>query len=112
MRWILVALLGLFVPAAGGAQPPPGLQQAQREGAVVVYAATDRRVVQPLIDDFETLHPGVRVEYHDMNSADLYQRMLAEAAEGETRADVVWSSAMDLQVKLVNDGPVTFVLDL
>ena len=104
MRWILVALLGLCALAARGAEPPPGLQQAQREGVVVVYAATDRRVVQPLIDDFEALHPGVRVEYHDMNSADLYQRVLAEAAAGDIRADVLWSSAMDLQVKLVNDG--------
>jgi iron(III) transport system substrate-binding protein len=104
MRWILVALFALCVLAAPGAEPPPGLQRAQREGVVVVYAATDRRVVQPLIDDFEAQHPGVRVDYHDMNSADLYQRVLAEAAEGDSRADVVWSSAMDLQVKLVNDG--------
>ena len=104
MRWILIALLGLCSLGARGADPHPGLQQAQREGVVVVFGATDRRVVQPLIDDFEALHPGVRVDYQDMNSADLYRQFAADAARGEIRADVVWSSAMDLQVKLVNDG--------
>lgn len=82
---------------------PVRLASAVREAKVVVYAATDQDVVQPLIDDFEALHPGVRVEYHDMNSNELYRRFVAELAEGGN-ADVVWSSSMDLQVKLVNDG--------
>ena len=76
---------------------------AEREGMVVIYAATDQRVVQPLLDDFALLYPGVRVEYHDMSSVDLYRQFLAEARTGGV-ADLVWSSAMDLQVKLVNDG--------
>jgi iron(III) transport system substrate-binding protein len=70
---------------------------------VVVYAATDRRAVEPLIEDFERLNPGLKVDYHDLDSAALYQRFLTESAAGGG-ADVVWSSAMDLQVKLVNDG--------
>lgn len=82
---------------------PARLASAVREARVVIYAATDQEVIQPLIDDFEALHPGVRVEYHDMNSNELYQRFVAEAADGG-KADVVWSSSMDLQVKLVNDG--------
>jgi iron(III) transport system substrate-binding protein len=80
------------------------LEQARREGVVVVYAATDLDVVKPVVDDFEALHPGIRVEYHDMHSAELYARVMDEAGRGALAADVVWSSAMDLQVKLVNDG--------
>ncbi|MBE0620727.1 MAG: ABC transporter substrate-binding protein [Burkholderiales bacterium] len=70
---------------------------------VVVYASTDLQVVKPLIADFEMLYPEVKVDYHELNSTELYARFLREAGT-ESRADVVWSSAMDLQMKLVNDG--------
>lgn len=72
-------------------------------GTVVVYAAADFQVVEPLIVDFEQTHPQIKVEYHDLQTTDLYRRFLAEAGEN-SKADVVWSSAMDLQMKLVNDG--------
>lgn len=101
MRWMLAMPIVL---ALGVALTPAAAAQASPDSKVVVYAATDQRVVQPLIDDFEARHPGIRVEYHDMNSADLYRRILDEAAQGRLQADIVWSSAMDLQVKLVNDG--------
>ena len=70
---------------------------------MVLYAATDRQVVEPLLKDFETAHPGIKVDYHDLNSGELYQRFLAELGS-EQQADVLWSSAMNLQFKLVNDG--------
>lgn len=76
---------------------------AQREGQVIVHAATDERIARPLIRDFEQRYPGVRVHYEDLNSGELSRRFVAEAARGE-QADIVWSSAMDMQVKLVNDG--------
>ena len=103
---LLIALaLAMFaaVPPAR-AQSSADLQvAAAREGVVVIYAATDESVARELLRDFTRLYPGVRVEYHDMNSVELYRRFLAEQKEGG-RADVLWSSAMDLQVKLVNDG--------
>ena len=72
-------------------------------GTMVLYAATDRQVVEPLIDDFEALHPEIKVIYHDLNSGELYERFLNELGS-EQQADVLWSSAMNLQFKLVNDG--------
>lgn len=75
-------------------------------GTVVVYAVADLQVVKPLIADFEQMHPDIKVEYHDLQSTDLYERFLTEAGAG-SKADVVWSSAMDLQMKLVNDGHAT-----
>ena len=77
---------------------------ARKEGKVIVYGATDTNAVNPLIKDFEALYPGVRVEYNDMNTTELYNRVVSEKAAGGTSADVLWSSAMDLQIKLVNDG--------
>jgi iron(III) transport system substrate-binding protein len=80
------------------------LAQARAEGAVVVYGTTDLAAAQPLIRDFEALHPGINVDYRELDSAECHRRFSKEYAEGTATADVVWSSAMDLQVKLVNDG--------
>jgi iron(III) transport system substrate-binding protein len=80
------------------------VEAAKKEGKVVVYATTDAVAANPLIKDFETLYPGIKVEYSDLNSTELYNRFIAEAAANNGTADVLWSSAMDLQVKLVADG--------
>ncbi len=77
---------------------------ARRSGAaqeVNVWSTTDRPIAQPLIEDFERRHPGLRVDYLQLGSLELAARF--ESEEGRA-ADVLWSSAMDLQVKLVNDG--------
>ena len=70
---------------------------------VVIYAAADLQVIKPLIDDFEAAHADIKVEYHDLQTTEVYRRFLDEIRTG-SKADVVSSSAMDLQMKLVNDG--------
>jgi iron(III) transport system substrate-binding protein len=77
---------------------------AHKEGKVVIYGATDTAAAAPLNRAFEALYPGVKVEYRDMDSTDMHRRFLAEKAGRQPGADVLWSSAMDLQFKLVNDG--------
>jgi iron(III) transport system substrate-binding protein len=77
---------------------------AKKEGKLVVYAATDTKAAEPLIKDFNAMYPDVKVEYNDMNSTEIYNRYISEVAAGGATADVLWSSAMDLQIKLVNDG--------
>jgi iron(III) transport system substrate-binding protein len=116
MRPIILAATALFLlNTTAGAQTPQQVPQgypadyakiveaAKKEGKVVVYATTDAVAANPLIKDFEALYPGVSVEYSDVNSTELYNRFIAEVAAGST-GDVMWSSAMDLQVKLVSDG--------
>ena len=80
------------------------IEAAKKEGKVVIYSTTDAVASNPLIKDFETLYPGIKVEYSDLNSTELYNRFIAEAAANSGTGDVIWSSAMDLQVKLVADG--------
>src|SRR5258708_30625335 len=77
---------------------------AKKEGKLVVYATTDAASSNALLKDFKSLYPDVQVEYSDLNSTELYNRFIAEAAAGSGTADLLWSSAMDLQVKLVHDG--------
>jgi iron(III) transport system substrate-binding protein len=87
-------------PAAGDTEPAT----ASGESVVVVRATTDEAEVADLIAGFRKAHPGVAVSYTKMNSATLYDSFVEEAAAGAGTADIVWSSAMDRQIKLVNDG--------
>ncbi|MGB7480127.1 MAG: ABC transporter substrate-binding protein [Burkholderiaceae bacterium] len=109
------AVLGTLLAGAAGAlfaQAPAGypadyakiVDGAKKEGKLVIYSATDSKAAEPLIRDFNALYPGVKVEYNDMNTTEVYNRYISEVAAGGATADVLWSSAMDLQVKLVTEG--------
>jgi iron(III) transport system substrate-binding protein len=97
-------------PAKG--QVPPGypaaygaiIAAAEQEGQLVIHSTTDIAVAAPLIDDFQALYPRVEVQYRDMNSNDLYSGYLDDLFASPTTADILWSSAMDLQFRLVNAG--------
>ncbi|MGA0525091.1 extracellular solute-binding protein, partial [Escherichia coli] len=78
------------------------------EGKVVVYATTDTKAADPLIKDFESLYPGVKVEYNDMNSSELYNRFISEQAAGGASADMMWNSSMDSQLKLAQTYALTY----
>jgi iron(III) transport system substrate-binding protein len=110
---IAAAVMAFAAGAAQAqAQTPAGypadyakvIDGAKKEGKLVIYSATDSKAVEPMIKDFSALYPGVKVEYNDMNSTEVYNRFISEAAAGGATADLMWSSAMDLQVKLVADG--------
>lgn len=91
------------VPAGYPADYAQTIEAAKKEGKVVVYGTTDAAAANHLVKDFEALY-GIKVEYNDLNSTELYNRFIAEAAAGQGTADVTWSSAQDLQIKLANDG--------
>ena len=74
---------------------------ANKEGKLVVYSVTSS--VSALLADFQKLYPGIKLEYEALDTGPLYDRVISESKAGAT-ADVLWSSAMDLQIKLVNDG--------
>jgi iron(III) transport system substrate-binding protein len=111
-RNVAVVILAALACAGAHAQAPAGypadykaiVDGAKKEGKVVVYSTTDSKLAQPLVKDFEAAFPGVKVEYTDMNSTELYSRFTSENAANAASADAVWSSAMDLQIKLASDG--------
>ena len=47
---------------------------------------------------------GIAIAYNDVGTNGAYNQVISEAAAGQVTADVVWSSAMDLQMTLVKDG--------
>jgi len=77
---------------------------ADAEGTLSVYSTTDAAEADELLDQFRSLYPGIHLDYHDQNSTEIFERVRRETGSGQVTADLVWSSAMDLQLKLVNDG--------
>ena len=79
----------------------PALSREQQH--LKILSSTDESVMKLLIRDYQSHHPGVTVEYQEMNSVTLFDHFREEYEQGST-ADLIISSAMDLQIKLVNDG--------
>lgn len=100
----LGALAQAPAPAGYPADYGKIVDAAKKEGKLVIYGATDSKATAPLIKDFNTLYPGITIEYNDMNSTEVYNRYISEVAAGGATADLLWSSAMDLQMRLASDG--------
>ena len=103
---VRLACVALTLSAASiSAAESPLVAAAKREGRVVVYSVLSAAAAQPLIADFEAAYPGIKVDYDgDKGSNDMDARFRRESAAGEPTADVVWSSAMDMQMQLVAQG--------
>lgn len=103
----LVLSLGLILSTL----IPLPVQAFEIEDQITVGPAHARRVLRVLstgdaelfedtIRDFLTALPDVRVDYIVASSAELMRAV----GNGDAKADLVMSSATDLQTKLVNDG--------
>ena len=77
--------------------PAPAVEQ----GRLVINAATDRPLMEPLLRDFQAAHPEIAIAYVDLGTRELYESVAQTAGPAP---DLAISSAMDLQAKLVNDG--------
>lgn len=115
MKQLLQAgLLALAIlPAAAHAQVPAGypadyaatIAAARVEGKVVVYSVLSNAAAAPLVNDFRALYPGIEVAYDgERGSTEMADGYASDIAQGKDSADVVWSSAMDLQMRFVDLG--------
>ena len=71
---------------------------------LVVYSAAFKPFCQSLLAGFSKLHPGVVLQFVDAVSTDLHAQYVALHRGGQAVPDVMWSSAMDLQMELVRMG--------
>lgn len=95
-----VAFLLAPNPAAPREYPAVGTQKS----VLTIYSTTDTLIFEPALKDFQALNPDIAVRYELLDGMPLYLRFLDDLAHGRPRADLLLSSSMDLQVKLVNDG--------
>lgn len=75
--------------------------EAQAEqGILRILSTADVDVFEPILLAFQDLHPGMTIQYDVASSAEVMKGLYEEGVE----YDLAISSAMDLQIKLANDG--------
>lgn len=81
---------------------PETIEEHLRE--LRIYSTTDNDAMKDVIKDFQKRYPLMMVKYHEMQSLELYKRIITDNINNVQSADIAISSAMDLQMKLANDG--------
>lgn len=103
MRKLILAL-GLILSAAGAKafdiEEERLFGSGQEISVVSILSTTDIDIFEPLVVAFQAANPGIAVQYTVASTTEVYR-----AVSGREQAfDLVISSAMDLQMKLANDG--------
>lgn len=96
--------LAQSVPAGYPANYADVIAGAKKEGKVTVYTSTDAAQAKGVLDAFRKAYPGIEIDWNDLGTNNSYNRAISEAAAGQVTADLVWTSAMDLQINLVEKG--------
>lgn len=102
MRHAIFALVALISGPASGFE----IEDQRSFGPVApvavikVLSTTDIGVLSPVIDDWLAQNPGLGLHYTLASSQEVYRAI----NEHDGAFDLVISSAMDLQMKLANDG--------
>jgi iron(III) transport system substrate-binding protein len=105
----IILLTMFFLSAAGGAagaaiQFYPALDGNPDARVLLIYSSLDLPTADPMLSSFQRRFPDVAVQYEEFLTSEIHDRVLRETDAGQITADVVFSSAMDLQIKLANDG--------
>jgi iron(III) transport system substrate-binding protein len=78
---------------------------ARQEKKLVIYGVMHAdAAVADILSNFHARYPFVEIQNFDDDGARTYRRFIGELRSGRPTADFIWSSAMDLQEKLINDG--------
>jgi ABC-type Fe3+ transport system substrate-binding protein len=72
---------------------------------LLIHGTADVAAMGPVIEGFQQEHPDIEVQYRLYETVPLYQDAIS-GSDDKAAADLLISSAMDLQVKLANDGYV------
>ncbi len=100
--FLLITLISLFMNGSLRAAEPVWFGDENAPRVLTINSALDLASFEPILKEFAALHPSIRVSYRDVNTLDLYYLVIAEQASPVP--SLVISSAMDLHLKLVNDG--------
>lgn len=102
MRFAAALLVVLALPARAEVVVFPAPGTGSRE--LVIYSSLDAPLARPLVEAFQAIWPDVQVRYEDLLAGEIAARVMQETDAGQPTADLVFSSAMDVTVKLANDG--------
>lgn len=105
MKFSIIMLLALLFTGASCAQEDTaifGPENAPR--TLLVRSTTDIGIFAPVVAAFLTQQPNLRIDYEQWGSNNLATLSAKNCQTGLDKADLVISSAVDLQVQLVNNG--------
>lgn len=103
--FLALAFFGSLCPAAFAAETfYPAADGRGNASVLTVYSSLDEPLARPMIKAFQAANPDIAVRYDEMLTGEVYDRIVRETDAGQKTADFAFSSAMDLQVKLSNDG--------
>ena len=97
---LIVALLAFATSAIAFEVEESRRFGGETDQTLKIISTTDTDLLAPLINSFLTLHPGASIDYTTVSSAELMKAIMLEGQQ----FDLAISSAMDLQIKLANDG--------
>lgn len=81
------------------------IQAARQEGHLVVYNTMHAdAALADILATFHRRYPFITIRDSDGDALKTYIRFTGETARHRPSADLIWSMAMDLQEKLINDG--------
>jgi hypothetical protein len=105
-RASLVAALALLAAAeAARAEPLAVAGFGPEDGApLVIWGTTDIEPFSPALEAFSASRPDLRIDYQQWVSTPLFARSLAVCAGEAEAPDLIVSSSIDQQIRLVNDG--------
>ncbi len=72
--------------------------------SLLIRSTTDIAAFVPLVEAYIDAHPDTAIRYEQWGSINLFELGMTACTGDATAADLVISSAVDLQIKLVNDG--------
>ena len=107
---LLAALAAVMSAAPAGAfeieahQEFAALETGGTRDTLHIIGTTEAVVMQGLIDGYRSQHRRVTVVYDQADSRNVYQAIEEGERSDGAVYDLAISSAMDLQIKLVNDG--------
>ncbi len=104
MRFVSVIVLTLLAVLPARADRLFPTLAGYTDQTLVIRSATDLVAIEPLIVGFQHLYPAIEIRYEELNTNELFESMQAPCAGHGPIPDLVISSAVDQQVKLVNDG--------
>jgi len=100
-----VAMTALSAPAADASETVTRFGvQGSGSGDLVITSVTDLDFMRPLIFAFQQANPGISVTYVEDTSNSLDASVSSACTEGAFLADLVISSSIAQQVRLVNGG--------
>ncbi|TYL49527.1 ABC transporter substrate-binding protein [Marinomonas sp. IMCC 4694] len=105
MKWLSAFVL-LIALLSSKTFAEPSLWESDK---LEIYSATDLNAISPILDAFRIKYPHINLIYREFNTQELDHAIRKKALHDQP--DVVMSSAMDLQVRLVNDGYAQPVLN-